>query len=451
MGLNLNFNEKEIVLTLSVMSDMHTSGSWGVESSENKLRKAFHYAKKAAGRDIDAYLFNGDFCDCLNSRPNVVYGIEGWPDTYEEALALQSRAEFDIWHRIFGEEIDKKSEIIYCLGNHDSNNANNNARFVEEFSSRDSVGDNKNFNRMYRTDIIKDGMYTGRRHCVFKDYHFICLDRYDDMTDSCKFLRREMEFAVKDNPDRYVFVLWHCKTPKCEFCGDSWGSCPEIDTVLKDYPQSVLITGHTHCALANERSILQHEFTVIEASSVSCVAEDTLSAPGSNPLNFTHEESYKFSQGLIIELDKTGNMRIRRLDYYREKEIKYPWILKRPCGNKVQLSDYTAARRFEFTPPLFDDDFQIQVSSSGENGTFLCFTAAKHGDMVFRYEVKVTDLNGKSRLFYLSSRFCMHPDTADMPRQLSAVLPIKKDDIYLLSVTPQDVWYNSGHSKFLYF
>ena len=445
MGLNLNFNPDETILTLSVMSDVHVSGSWGVERSEKSLRHALKYAKEVAPNKIDAFLFVGDFTDCMNSKGNVFVG-NGWPDDYDEAKACQSKTEFEILRRSFSEEIDKDAEIIYCLGNHDSINRNNTERFITEFASRDEVGDNKNFERMYRTDTDLEALHKGMRHCIYKDYHFLCVDMENDRTEMVEFLKKNLDEIVAVDPDRYIFILHHCKTPDMNYASNLWGNNPELHELLKNYPQAVLLTGHTHSPLQNERSIMQRDYTSVECSSVSCITESC----GGHLQNVTHAMTYQASQGLLIELDKTGNMRITRLDYYHNRVIKKPWLFKRPCGNKVQLRDHTEGRRFAFDPPEFPENFALQVSPV-TNGTFISFTQAKHDDMPYRYEIKIADYNGKTDIFYFSSLFCYYPSIEDIPRSLSATIDYDYSKIYSITITPQDSWFNSGKPVTRYF
>ncbi len=445
MGLNLKFNPDEVVLTLSVMSDIHASGSWGVERSEESIRNALKYANEVADNKIDAFLFTGDFTDCMNSKANVIMG-HGWPTEYDEAKAYQSKIEFEILRRCFSEEIDPDAEIIYCLGNHDSANCNNTERFITEFASRDEVGDNKNFDRMYRTDTDLEALHQGMRHCVYKDYHFLCVDMNSDRETTNAFLKKNLDEIVAVDPDRYIFVLHHCKVPNMTYASNLWGTNQELHELLKNYPQVVLLAGHTHSPLHNERSIIQRDYTALEVSSVSCITENCVN----KPINVTHAMTYTSSQGLLLELDKTGNMRITRLDYSLHCKIKEPWEICRPCGNKVQLRRYTEGRRFAFDPPQFDENFQMQISPVTE-GTFISFSQAKHDDMVFRYEIQITDFNGKIDTYYMSSLFCYYPSLDQIPRSVSAKIEHDYSKIYTLSITPQDVWFNSGKTFTQYF
>ena len=129
-----NFDSKNIALTLSVMSDVHISGSWYQGPSKELFINALNYAREAAKNTVDAYLFTGDFVDCMNSRGNVLLS-DKWGHDYDKAKAEQSAREFESLRYCFNNHIPKEAEIIYCLGNHDSKDCNNIDRFIEEFSS----------------------------------------------------------------------------------------------------------------------------------------------------------------------------------------------------------------------------------------------------------------------------------------------------------------------------
>ena len=336
------FDEKNIALTLSVMSDVHISGSWYQGPSKSKFINALDYARTVAKNPIDAYLFAGDFVDCMNSRGNVLLS-EKWGLDYDKAKAEQSAREFESLRDCFNNHIPKEAEIIYCLGNHDSKDCNNIDRFIEEFSSLEEIGDNKNFDRMYRTDLDLDSMRKGMRHCVCKDYHFLCIDIVTDYAETIEFLKKNLDEITAKEPNKYVFVLYHCKTPDTIFASDFDLSEADyaLDELLKSYPQVVLLTGHTHTTVCNERAIMQKEYTSVECSCVSYVDSNLLR----NELNVEHGMHYKISEGLLFEIDKNGNLRITRLDYHNRSVIKDSWELEAPKSDNSHLNAYSPDRK----------------------------------------------------------------------------------------------------------
>ena len=83
MKPDINFDADNIVLTLSLMSDIHISGCWGIVQSEQKFKNALKFANEVASNKIDAFLFTGDFTDAMNSKANVG-GANLSPEEFEQ-------------------------------------------------------------------------------------------------------------------------------------------------------------------------------------------------------------------------------------------------------------------------------------------------------------------------------------------------------------------------------
>ena len=267
------FNENDIVLNLAVLSDIHMSGVW---DTEPHFKDIIQICKRRAGDKLDAFLMNGDFTDAMNSRPNVVAGAYGLPNTYEEAKAVQNAKEFRILRNAFS-TIDEDTEIIYTLGNHDG--ADNFERFITEFSSRDEIGDNENFERMYRTDLDFEAIYKGVRHCVVGGYHVLCLNPLTDYTEALEILKTWLDDITAAEPEKFVFLLYHYRLTDTVMFGNFSPSNKQLSDMLKQYPQVVALTGHSHSPLQNERAIWQGEYTVVEASSCSYILHSQVTEP----------------------------------------------------------------------------------------------------------------------------------------------------------------------------
>lgn len=443
-----NFDEKNIVLTLSIMSDVHISGSWYAQQSKKIFINALDYVCSVAKNPIDAYLFTGDFVDCMNSRGNVLLS-EKWGLDYDKAKAEQSALEFETLHECFNNHIPKEAEIIYCLGNHDSIDCNNIARFIEEFSSREVIGDNKNFERMYRTDLDLDSMRKGMRHCVCKDYHFLCIDIVTDYTETMEFLKKNLDEITAKEPLKYVFVLFHYKAPDTLFASN-FGRCDMADAVgelLKSYPQVVLLSGHTHTTICNERAIMQKEYTSIEGSCVSYVDSNLLH----DELNVEHSMHFKLSEGLLVEIDKCNNLRITRLDYHNRSIIKDAWELPVPSADNSHLKVYSPDRKYNVQKPEFNKnaDFTLKQVDNGVEITIP--KAVRNNEDIFRYQIICYNSAGAPKIYFISSLFCHRADERHNENTLSAVMPdLKLSDIYKITVTAQDFWFNESEPLIKY-
>lgn len=437
------FDEKNIVLTFSLMSDIHISGSWYIAQSKKLFINALDYSRQVAKNPIDAYVFAGDFVDCMNSKPNVLLG-ENWGFDYNEAKAKQSAQEFKSLREVFRNNIPNEAEIIYCLGNHDSSDCNNTERFIKEFSSLDEIGDGKNFERMYRTDLDLESMKNGMRHCVCKGYHFLCVDIVSDFTKTGEFLKKNLEEITQNEPDKYVFVVSHFKAPNTNYASnaDQCEMSLKLGELLKNYSQVIHLTGHTHTTLYNERAIMQKEYTSLESSCVGYVAPSW----AGKELNVTGEIKYSASEGLVLEIDQMGNVRITRLDFANCCTIKTPWEISAPVSDNSHLLKYTNQRINDYKAFEFPENAEI-ILESCDNGTKIVIpkvTADQGG--VFRYQVTCYNNFGEAEIFIISSLFCYINEPEYKEDCLTAVIPKNTEDIYKVSVRAQDFWFNEGES-----
>lgn len=442
------FDSKNVALTLSVMSDVHISGSWYQGPSKELFINALNYAREVAQNPIDAYLFTGDFVDCMNSRGNVLLS-DKWGHDYDKAKAEQSAREFESLRYCFNNHIPNEAEIIYCLGNHDSTDCNNIARFIEEFSSRDEIGDNKNFERMYRTDLDLESMRKGMRHCICKDYHFLCIDIVTDYAETIEFLKKNLDEITQKEPLKYVFVLYHCKTPDTLFASefDRSDMANAVGELLKNYPQAVLLTGHTHTTICNERAIMQKEYTSVEGSCVSYVDSNLLR----NELNVDHGMHYKVSEGLLLEIDKCGNLKFTRLDYRNKSIIKDAWVVPAPKADKSHLKAYSPDRKYQVQKPAFEKGADFTLMQLEEGIKITVPKAIANNDDIFRYQITCYNSSGAAKVYFISSLFCYRMDERYNEDTLSAIIPeTNLSDIYKMTVTAQDFWFNESEPLIKY-
>ena len=148
-----------------------------------------------------------------------------------------------------------------------------------------------------------------------------------------------------------------------------------------------------------------------------------------------------------MQLDGAGNLRIHKLNFKNDSTIGEPWEIPKPAADRSHLKCYTNERAKRYPAPCFPKDVTISLSPEDAETTAISFPAATHEDMVYRYEVIVSNEFGSSQIFYLSSLFC-HENPAD--KTVTAVLPYAYDKIYRLSVTPQDVWLKCGEPLHFY-
>jgi hypothetical protein len=200
----------------------------------------------------------------------------------------------------------------------------------------------------------------GSRHAVIGDYHILFVE---PITYSCNgadasgakytaetlvWLNAELKAITEENPNQFVFVMTHPM-----IYGTVYGSelltsniywyTKEITNVLEKYPQVVTFGGHLHFPLNDPRSIMQTAFTSIGCGSVNYMAienggyEDMSSAT-------VMKDCAEFSQGLLVQVDENGNMRITRMDFYHDDTIGEDWVLSHPTADGEHLTTYTKDR-----------------------------------------------------------------------------------------------------------
>ncbi|MBQ9511454.1 MAG: metallophosphoesterase [Clostridia bacterium] len=357
------FKENEICFTFGAISDIHLTD--GGDDSEKKFRQALKTLSAFAENGLDAVLCVGDLIDSRKESQ-----IEKFKAIYEDELS------YDV-------------PLIYCLGDgHD-----------EIWTEGDDAP--QTFARIFgeeyfKKDVNMEMVKHGNRHCIINGCHIIALQpisrcpiRYGDKTKA--WLKKTLEQINDENGKMPIIVITHPMIHNtcygsCE--GDEWDT-EELTPILSDYEQIIVFGGHLHFPLIDERSIMQTEFTSVGCGAVRYMAIE-------HAYMFQHgynvKNAYRFSQGLLCEVDSGGNVRITRLDFLKGRIIKSPWMILK--GEKR----YVMERMQTASAPCFDGDGNItarRLKNEMEQTTCqLSFNAAYDADFVHHYEIAVENEHG---------------------------------------------------------
>ena len=227
----------EELLTLGVISDSQlrpkNEANGNMATGEEHFGKALTYLKN---RGVDGIVMNGDMVD---------YATEEAYDVYENVLK-QSLGESDL-------------PLVFSPGNHEC--------FVLDSSKPKSYA----FELFTRRTGFQPDSYT-----EIAGYPVISLatDDYYKCTipeKSLNFLRANIEKAAKAAEGGPIFVCSHAPITNTVIGSES-DATPEggvLYGILKDYPNAVLLTSHTHRSVFDERSIHQSKFTTINTGTLS--------------------------------------------------------------------------------------------------------------------------------------------------------------------------------------
>ncbi|MBO5941579.1 MAG: metallophosphoesterase [Kiritimatiellae bacterium] len=232
-------------LRIGIMSDIHITD----EKSAERVEKAFSYLKD---QKVDGVLISGDLIDG---------GVR-------EQLEIVAKT----WFKVFPGNRGKDGEIVeklFVYGNHDIGGhkysyppiKTKTKEWIEENAL--SVGDNR---KKVWEELFKENWEPIWKKTV-KGYTFVggSWSRGPKHVDGApKWLR---DHAAELKGEKPFFYIQH-PHPKGTIPHAWSGDDGTITEALAEFPNAVAVTGHSHMALVDDRSIWQGAFTCINASSL---------------------------------------------------------------------------------------------------------------------------------------------------------------------------------------
>lgn len=233
-------------------------------------------------------------------------------------------------------------------------------------------------------------------HRVIGGYHFIGVStskmkKHFNSQFQKMWLKKELDKAVKDTPDKPVFLMHHEHikyTVYGSFDEDGWGKILFAD-LLKKYPNVVDFSGHSHYPVNDPRSVWQREYTAIGTGSLKYTE---LTVDGEQKI---HPEAFEeCANFLIVEADKDNNLRVIGIDCLAGEAL-CEYYFKNPADQNNR--DYTPEKQSSLSrAPVFSEDAEITVTD--EDGFYTAeYPKAESTDgmPVFIYRVYVENEKGE--------------------------------------------------------
>ncbi len=344
-------NDKFIpVMRFTVCSDSHIEGIGA--SGYRRLKKAvdisFAFAEKDEFyKNLDAFLIAGDITD------------------------KGRKEEFDAFKLIYDYATEKDTEVLCVVA-----------------KGHDSISMGKKSLTYYNSLTNQPTDF----HTVIGGYHFIGLSTcklpeiyYTPMQK--KWLIKELDKAVADTPDKPVFLMHHEHVKYTVYGSgdiDGWGH-DFFTPILKNYPNVVDFSGHSHYPINDPRSLWQNEYTAVGTGSLKYTE---LTVDGERKIH--PENRSDCGNFWTVEIDKDNNLHLLGIDCEAEK-ILCEHYLSNPADKNNR--EYTEEKqRLRSKPPVFSDNEEITIKDG-----YIEYPAAKSTDgmPVFIYRVSVSDKNGK--------------------------------------------------------
>lgn len=225
-----------------------------------------------------------------------------------------------------------------------------------------------------------------------KGFHFVSIAQNEDS----KILKKNLAEAVAaSGPQQTVFVITHYP-PRNTTPGSFAASGGDLQyrKILDSCPQAVVISGHTHSRLMDERSIWQGNFTVVNAGSLAYTDNAGIANPS------IRQYSYDAS---IWEVYK-NKIIIRRFNVSNGNEIfpETPWTIPLPFDQKT--APYTIENRIKnFPVPEFKKTNQVvfQNKKMGWNRWgILEFPLPENNKALHRYRLILEKKNSTESTHY---------------------------------------------------
>lgn len=383
------YNDADAALEFITMSDTELSGKTVDDAYNISIPWYREIAQWAKDKhfNIQAVMDNGD----------VVGGNEG--DNTDARVGNWYRAV----DRVFSEAFPD-AKILLAQGNHDY--ADWMGKILDVNHKKDGQYDGKWFYPR------SEDNYVGNYHVKIGGFDFITLDyngaevfgyanQRNGYQDFLKKTLADIKAAKDYDPAKPIFIQVHSgyagTTLGGPFHADYDTVGPDLQTILKDYPQAFVGSAHTHFLVQPETSIYQKDFTFFENGAMSYPYQDV---PGdfleggyfpttgdTTQANRTPERTCNFFTVL-----KDGTVVIRRFDVSRRRWIGMPWTVK-PSEGKAGFK-YTDAKRSKVAP-WWENGAKVTADGQTETGATIGFTQAVDDELVHYYKVELTDQDGK--------------------------------------------------------
>ncbi|MCD4827731.1 MAG: metallophosphoesterase [Acholeplasmataceae bacterium] len=397
LGLSININSKtqtastsvdqeNIVLEFAAISDIHLKSYPSIE--QDRFASAIKLSYQNTN-NLDAVVINGDFTD------------GGHDPQYASFMS------------ILNQEVSGDTEVIVNLGNHENgrNESDSHAFFTETMG----YGIDHVFNVKGYT-FITLGVHYGDK---FLDSQAIWLDE-------------QLEIATQEHPDQPVFVLIHY--PAYQTTVNSTGNGrTTYKEVLEKYAQVVHISGHSHPALQDPRTIHQDKFTSFNNSSLTYLFYEKADYTGA-------QDSASVGQFAIIKVTDTNKVIIERHvidDNQMENSIKLDgdYLIDIPLGRDGFT--YTTGWYDDGTNPYFNETADINLNKV-QNNWFVTFDQALDQQFVYYYHIYVKDLQTNEVVTVLkpNSQFYKIESPDQITRQINEpLMPGRSYEITIVAIS----------------
>ena len=351
-------------LRFGVLSDLHVT-DW---ASAEVFRKALAYFRD---REVDAVMITGDLTDhgLMSQLENV---SKSWYSVFPFDKGLGG----------------KTVEKLFVTGNHDVEGLKyDSPEMVKSLEAMKLTAEQAG-----RQSLSRLGLANCWPKCFYEPYmpvfsKTVCgidfVGAHWDAWEGVRGLEEKWRANVsRINTDRPFFFFQHAHPRATVYGEDCWGQDKGQSTLcLKDYPNAVAVTGHSHLTLTDGRSYWRGEFTSIGASSLSYVTAPEGKKRRNQPHYRTEGEC---RQGQLIEV-YGDRLVIERRDFVHDEPLGDDIVFELPTRGST-----FAVRAFSKNNlPAFAKNTKITADLEGD-AIKVVFLGAFANPTAYPFDYKVS-------------------------------------------------------------
>nr|WP_246362343.1 S-layer homology domain-containing protein [Paenibacillus alba] len=435
------------LLKFAAMSDIHI----GTKTPEDKLSTKARYTSNF---DVMSSIFKPDA---------IVIGGDLINDNFDG-----KGPDHAFVREVFQEQMARKGwgsmPVQIAIGNHDASVAEVKAGYPDEwFTSQE--------NGYYEKTI--------------KDYSFFFLNgnNYNIDTNQRNWLKGRLAALTSDpaNLNKPIFITLH--HPVKSTVMDGMQSTNEnLYADLKDFPQVIVLSGHSHLNINDDRSIYQKDFTAINLGSMSYVETESGYAAVTHEGLMANRFEFPVNQSEFIEVYE-DRIEIERVEYNGDPGsiinggkwqgignegagtpppysstgalAGKKWVVKLQGNSNAEIKNnftYTTSNRNK-TAPQFPAKPEIKMLPGANNVPVLSFRQAKDDQSMHHYEIKllnqrtaepVKSFNVLSDYYFSPIPNKMNIPMADLDPATSFVVSVTAVDVYGNKSAPVQTTYRTA-------
>lgn len=329
--------EDAALLSFPVMSDVHIDLK---DTANNKFTNALK-DYQSINPSYDALAVVGDFTD----NGNILQ--------YSKFMSLLNNNKV------------KGSEPVIATGNH------------EYFTGNSSLF------------VSQTGMPSLYYDKWIKGYHFITLGSEKGGL-SAELSQNQLNWlkatlAKDTDKNKPIFLFLHQPLPNTVFGSESWGNinqAQQLQDILKEYPQVVMFSGHSHYVLQHQRTMFQKDITSFNTGSVRYL--------------MTEDDGYAdptLSQGLYVQVFK-DKVEVKCREFTSHQWVGKTYDIALPVNTPFPIADSSN--------PYFDNNSKITASNVTATTAKINWPAGKDDTAISSYNIYVNGTLFKKYLLDLT-------------------------------------------------